>query len=574
MSDVLELAATLRNLDDSQIAALCRQCLVGSTGIKDFFDLAEALLQNKSVEAWLATQSRNRLTRLISDDAEVNVNDGTGEDAMFGILQKRFSSDDALAKKVRATLASSHTLSAENDASPIDKRSIHDAGIRAFLTTQALTEFVLDLENRYLREVGKLGLALPDVKRLGQHLGLGLDQVRELWDLARLNDLCKTKQSRWLRADAAIVWLESDVKSRWRMAAARWAEMLSKRSRTEVTLACREGQTLRDLLVDLYPLADLSSGSKLDRLCRHAEALGLTDQGLPQPWLKPVLLGELSEASTAVSRFFPETQPAIVLQGDLSVVTPGPLDQKREKRLREFVQAESVGLASHYRLTALSVSHALEHGHSIEEIEATLVEFSKTPLPQPVKYLLGDVSRRFGKIKVIADLASGGSHVRVTEPALALELANDIRHRIIALRQIDATTLFSKYPAEVVYFTLRDFGQVAVLADLTGEVQSPTPSGKSKESSETNDPVLAMVARLRTNENQEQDTDGLLLRQLQLAIKNKSVIKVSYLGREGSTHEFVLEPVALSNGRLRARDRKADIERTLPIANITGLHLA
>jgi hypothetical protein len=34
---------------------------------------------------------------------------------------------------------------------------------------------------------------------------------------------------------------------------------------------------------------------------------------------------------------------------------------------------------------------------------------------------------------------------------------------------------------------------------------------------------------------------------------------------------FVLEPIGLANGRLRARDRKADIERTLPVSAITSI---
>ena len=46
-----------------------------------------------------------------------------------------------------------------------------------------------------------------------------------------------------------------------------------------------------------------------------------------------------------------------------------------------------------------------------------------------------------------------------------------------------------------------------------------------------------------------------------------------YVGRDGGEYEFVLEPIGLANGRLRGRDRKADIERTLPLANITKLEL-
>jgi hypothetical protein len=34
---------------------------------------------------------------------------------------------------------------------------------------------------------------------------------------------------------------------------------------------------------------------------------------------------------------------------------------------------------------------------------------------------------------------------------------------------------------------------------------------------------------------------------------------------------MTLEPSGVANGRMRARDRKADIERTIPIANISAI---
>jgi hypothetical protein len=68
--------------------------------------------------------------------------------------------------------------------------------------------------------------------------------------------------------------------------------------------------------------------------------------------------------------------------------------------------------------------------------------------------------------------------------------------------------------------------------------------------------------------------DEAMLRQIQLALKNKAHLQVSYLGKDGTLYDFLLEPVGVANGRLRARDRKADLERTLPLANITKLELA
>jgi hypothetical protein len=64
----------------------------------------------------------------------------------------------------------------------------------------------------------------------------------------------------------------------------------------------------------------------------------------------------------------------------------------------------------------------------------------------------------------------------------------------------------------------------------------------------------------------ESDVD----RKIQLALASKSILLVE-INANGKMMNFVLEPIGLANGRLRARDRKADIERTLPVSAITSI---
>jgi hypothetical protein len=39
----------------------------------------------------------------------------------------------------------------------------------------------------------------------------------------------------------------------------------------------------------------------------------------------------------------------------------------------------------------------------------------------------------------------------------------------------------------------------------------------------------------------------------------------------GEQVEYLVEPVGVANGRLRAKDRKADIERTLPLSSVVSI---
>ena len=580
MSDVLELASHLRELDDDALIAICRQSLTQASNAKDFFDLAEQLMQSKSIDSWLATQNSSRLESII--DASVP---DVSKDPIFAIIRKRTTTaGDPLALKIRQALAtpkSANSLKVATKSGSTTEaeaqRAADDAGIRGFLSVQGLTEFVIDLEHRYLREVAKFGLALPDVKRFGLHLGLGLDEVRNLWEIARLNDLTTTKDSRWMLGDMAVTWLGGSHQQRWMSAVSRWRELMAVSAAEEIAQALKSQpqRTFFDALTDIFPLADASAGSKVDKLCKYAELIGLTSNGIAQPWMLPALQGDLKKASAQIGKHMPQLQARVILQTDLSIVAPGPLEVAAEDRLREFAQAESIGLASHFRLTPLSVSYALERGHSIEQIRDSLVELSGMALPQPVEYLLNDVFRRFGRIKVVTDESGGGAYIKVADSTLAIELANDLRHRIIALRQIDPNTLYSKYTADVVYFTLRDYGHLAVRANQDDTVISPERINSQTEKVVAVDPVKALVSKLRSADNNSSDGENeMMLRQLQLAIKNKSAIAVSYLGKDGTEHRFILEPVAISNGRLRSRDKKADIERTLPLANIVKLELA
>jgi uncharacterized ferredoxin-like protein len=87
--------------------------------------------------------------------------------------------------------------------------------------------------------------------------------------------------------------------------------------------------------------------------------------------------------------------------------------------------------------------------------------------------------------------------------------------------------------------------------------------------------VDADIQRLREQEEKlgsEPDSDDLV-RSIQLAIKNKSIIVIGVTTNTGAELEFTLEPIGFANGRLRAKDKKADIERTLPLASITRVSL-
>ena len=66
MSELLRIAAALRRASDDDLKAVISQRMVNSSGLRDFFDLAESLSQPKSVASTVAGLPRQQIDALIA----------------------------------------------------------------------------------------------------------------------------------------------------------------------------------------------------------------------------------------------------------------------------------------------------------------------------------------------------------------------------------------------------------------------------------------------------------------------------------------------------------------------------
>ena len=97
--------------------------------------------------------------------------------------------------------------------------------------------------------------------------------------------------------------------------------------------------------------------------------------------------------------------------------------------------------------------------------------------------------------------------------------------------------------------------------------------GPGRAPSPSDDTAAILIQRVRAVAagEPEETSQAWLARQLELAIRNKLTVTVAVLLPDGTETDYLLEPAALAGGRLRARDRRADIERTLPLSSITAV---
>ncbi len=457
----------------------------------------------------------------------------------------------------------------ELSAAEIDR----DASLAIFDVIQALTELIFELEQRYIREVGKRGVGLPDVKRLAAHLSKSNEYAKQVFELAQFANLAEIEGSRWQLGQRAENWISWSDRERWSHLAETWLSLLGDEAAREL-LAILPAESFERRLAEVYPFADSTATNRIKKVAEIANLIGLIANSQATSWLG-LLSTSLQTASERAIAGLPSAAERVIIQADLTLIAPSPLPTELEISLRRFADTEQIGMASSYRLSALSVSHGLETGLAIDEIRSLLLRLSAKELPQPVDYLLKEAESRFARLKVYATKSGAHSQIVSTDKILLAEIHNDQRLKPFALHFDEAGSLHSRFEAELVYFALREANFVAVRVDENATVLSPQKLSSKNKVSEQRQSVVEDITRMREADTQgtSDPDDDDLLRQIQLAIKYKAKMVIVLKTSNGEQVEYLVEPVGVANGRLRAKDRKADLERTLPLSSVVSISI-
>jgi hypothetical protein len=539
---------------------------------KDFFDLANALLTPKSqalTVAGITNQMLGSLRSLVASEKvskeQVNL---LGRELLVWSVDEP-SVYDWLKDRLNESPRTASLSVVSNEAIDTDQGAIDlDCGIHAFEAMQAVTELIFDLDQHLVREVAKGALGLPDVKRASAHLGKSKEYVKTIFELAKVAGLISASERRFQPTALADSWMIASPKARWLMLCEAWTSMLGPAGLKEVStqLAQHKSKKLRDLIQISFPFASLAPASRINRLAEMADQIGLTSAGSPASWLADVLANKLPAASKALESRLPAQQERIIVQADLSIITPGPLASSLEVQLRKFADTENIGLASSYRISPLSMSCGLEEGMTENQIRLLLQKLNGSSLPQPVDYLIRETAERFGRLKISA--LEKGSLLISSDELLAKQITMDSKLKPLLLEQ-RSSGIYSPLDAQSLYHALRENGYLAVLIDDKGKVIAPSSVHKSTNEAAA---FLKQVERLRAQDIEMADAAPAsdMERKILLALKTKSTLQVQ-INANGKIMDFLLEPIGIANGRLRARDRKADIERTLPVSAITSI---
>ncbi|HWH97469.1 MAG TPA: helicase-associated domain-containing protein [Pseudolysinimonas sp.] len=612
----LALASRLRALDDDALARLVTRRDVRDSGIRDFFDLAEALLDRTSVQSALERLDRGTLAlltvagelaessgaptaeqlsaRLELPIAEVRERIAIALEAgLLGTESGRYAPWDAVVEQLRAWPAFGLPASRDLESSspptllePVSEADVRfidrGAGDRAFGTLGAVTETLLALRDAPARRLTRGGLALPDARRLAGIAGVDASEVELLLDIAARAGLAVLSGAEWVPTQKLTAWLAGSRIDRWAVLANGWLSRLPDDLRELLRTRAHAvwGDGLLDYLSWLYPAGGAWIRERAAAAAREAELLGITGVGAPSTAGSRLLLDGTAAAAEAMADSFPPEVDKVYLQHDLTVIAPGPLRVDLETRLRGMAEPEARGVASSFRITAVSLTRAFVAGETADGVRAYLTALSLTGIPQPLEYLIADTAARFGALRVGRLHEASGAYVRSDDAELLRQLAVDQALAPLGLAAADDASggirrLTTRFDVGLLYTALLDARYPVVAEDAEGEIVAMLAERRASSGGGVlnDDTAALLISRMRESaaDAPEEAGQAWLARQLELAIKGKVTVTVTVRLPDDTLAAYVLEPAALAGGRLRARDRRSDIERTLPLASIISV---
>ncbi|WP_182886537.1 helicase-associated domain-containing protein [Microbispora sp. H10885] len=471
------------------------------------------------------------------------------------------------------------------------------------------------------------GLSVRDLRRTAQLLDLPEWAAGLVAEVALAAGLIAAGEGEWLPTGGYDGWRIKATEDRWAVLAAAWAAMdrapgligerddrdrplnalhpdlrrsgaAQTRARTlSVLEAAPPGlaPTPESVLARLtweQPRRRSALRDPLVRFAlREAEHIGVTGLGVPAAHGRSAARGD-GRAADLLAPLLPQAVDHVLLQADLTAVAPGPLTTDLGRRLALTADVESKGGATVYRFSEQSVRRALDAGHSAGDLLAMLERHSATPVPQPLAYLVTDVARRHGRIRV----GVASSYVRCDDPALLDEVLADKRAHLLRLRRLAPTVLASKTSRAALVDSLRAMGYAPVAESLEGDVvvaradarrtEGPPAARVSANPGPNPDAAAAAVRAMRAGDaahrsrrRPAETPEGQVPRSpstatisaLEEAIRQGSRVWIGYTDSQGHATSRILEPARMEGGYLTAYDETRATVHRFVLSRITGV---
>ncbi|MGY1600884.1 helicase-associated domain-containing protein [Geodermatophilus sp. SYSU D00815] len=500
----------------------------------------------------------------------------------------------------------------------------------ALETIGRIGELLTALEDEPAGLLRSGGVGVRDQKRLARALKVGeadAGWLLELAHVAGLLDVGGPHRDEWLPTRAYDLWRELDLPARWASLAAGW--LTSIRLPSLVGQRDVAGKAVNALSPDLVRhtapairrpalavLAEHPPGSGLaaeelvellrwrtprraDRLApvpdmlAEAARLGVVVGGVLSTAGRGLLTDGEDGAADGMRGLLPDPVDHVLAQPDLSLVAPGPLVADLADTLSVVADVESSGGATVFRVSEISVRRALDAGWSAADLHDFFARASRTPVPQALDYLVDDVARQHGRLRV----GSIESYVRSDDTGLLSQVLNDRRTAGAELRRLAPGVLVSPLGADEVLTVLREAGYAPAGESPGGAVLTRPPGRPRAAGRRTGSEAHAAArplapAEVATVVREIRAGDAALsarrteavrqvpgvttagtLELLSRAVREGLPVWLGYVDAQGSGSQRVVRPVSLAGGFLQGFDERRGEARTFAVHRITSVAL-
>ena len=510
------------------------------------------------------------------------------------------------------------------------KRDDRQVNLAAIANISTVLRWVEELLNFWAEEPADAlragGLGVRDLKIIANHLGVDESCAAFITELAYLTSLISfDADDRIMPSNKFDIWLMQSPADRWQAIASTWlvtSRVSGLVGRAEAKNVAALGPELdrvnasrvRSLVLSILSenpsiAPDLASFNALMTwraparrtsqedlstwTLREAEWLGITGQGAISKYGVGFLSGE---DLNIINEDLPKTVDHILIQSDNTAIAPGPLEHEISQQLAIMAEIESRGGATVYRFSEATIRRALDHGKTGDEIKAFLSKTSKTSMPQPLEYLIADVAKKHGKLRV----GNISSFIRCEDTALIAQIMNDKKLDVLSLRRIAPEVIVCDHDATDAMRLLRDCGYIPSAESsnglllsgprsnraqtkprpprVIGEIETPTPEllTNALRSIRTGEKSSHKQTRLRQVANEAlgalprstaNETMDLVLR----FIQEEKSLSIGYADNNGSVTHRIIDPIRVSAGSLLARDHATGEVQSFRIPRITGV---
>ncbi|MGV0745304.1 helicase-associated domain-containing protein [Mycolicibacterium sp. XJ870] len=491
-------------------------------------------------------------------------------------------------------------------------------------------ELVLEtLGGSPVAELRNGGLGVREVKRLAKTTGIDEPRLGLLLELAAAAGLIAAGMPEpdpgegtgpyWAPTVAADRFVESPTAVRWQLLASTWLDLPARPAL--IGIRGPDGKPFAALSDSLYStaapldrrllltvLAELAPGSGVDAaeasramiwhrprwaarlqpgtvgdLLTEAHALGMAGRGAISTPARGLLADDPAEdVLAAMSKALPKPLDHFLLQADLTVVVPGPLERDLAEELAAVATVESAGAAMVYRISETSVRRALDSGLTASELHGFFEKHSKTPVPQGLTYLIDDVARRHGQLRV----GMAASFVRCEDPALLAQAVASPGAARLELRLLAPTVAVSQAGIADVLAVLRDAGFAPAAEDSTGTVVDISARGArvvaptrrrvyrpgTPPTAQTLGAIVAVLRKVAGGPFANVRLDpAVAITQLQEAAIGQTSVVIGYVDPAGVATQRVVSPINVRGGQLTAYDPAAGRVREFAIHRVTSV---